>query len=404
MAALTFSKIDLAGHCQWWCRPDIELPQSDENEYSRKGTDAHVSMQRLGSLSDAVFARLYGCDVNHAKSIQSHLLQQVESLCSGYKCRTEVAFAYNTSNNSAREISNERQRDYGILDESEIAGTFDLVGVEGTRGLVIDWKFGRQANLNAASESGQLLSGALCLSSVHNLEQVRIAYVFPDCSGNIDISESSVDVFDMADFTSYLGNIVTLKNSEPQPHPGPWCKSKWCPAIKVCPSAKLVSDGMFSLSNICRKFPFVLRADDITCPEHAATLHTQITLAKAFTESYIDQAKNALHSWLLKNGPVDTIDGKKLGVIAKTGRETIDLDEKGITVLRDLLGDEADATVITHKVSTTKEKIESAIKKLQTTENKKDFKKRVFDELRAVGNCKQSAPYDVVDFFTPKET
>lgn len=88
----------------------------------------------------------------------------------------EVAFAYNPTTDTARELHRGGNRDYSMVSDDEVPGTADVVGVQGDELVLLDVKTGR-AELLKPREALQLLGLALAGCRAYGLTKAVIGWI-----------------------------------------------------------------------------------------------------------------------------------------------------------------------------------------------------------------------------------
>lgn len=237
MIAITGSKI----HRVWKCPASVVLPQIDSED------DGHGPARQRGQAIHAFLERvnLVGRDVALAEVTDKALLPLLQALdleALPTHLATEVAFAWSWRTGIARELGRNLDRQYvGIVDD-EIPCTLDLVGVDGQRGYVGDYKTGH-AKLPPPDRNGQLLLGALCARSVYRLSEVVVELIHIHSDGDHHTVRRTVDAWDLSVFAAELsaamaaverGRIEYAAGRALAAHEGPHCEH--CGAYKNCPA------------------------------------------------------------------------------------------------------------------------------------------------------------------------
>lgn len=88
----------------------------------------------------------------------------------------EVAYAYNPTTDTARELHRGGGRDYSSVSEDELPGTADVVGVQGDEVVVLDVKTGRK-ELEEPREALQLLALALSASRAYGRSRALVGWI-----------------------------------------------------------------------------------------------------------------------------------------------------------------------------------------------------------------------------------
>ncbi len=399
---LSGSKISLAKHCTWWAREDVALPSSVASAHANAGTDKHTCLEKIllcGPMLSEEFRKLWGCDPRDVNVIQTNILDWLPFLTA--ECEeslTEIPLAYDPKTDKARELPRGQHREYIGLRPGEIPLTLDLVAffADGT-GLVIDHKTGRQDNLDRACESGQLGIGALAFARLHKLDTVRVAYTIVGDDGCARIDEATLDAFDLESIAEEIKGLAETIARKPDPSAGPWCKSKYCPALGTCPVTLEAIQKTESLAPLSSTSQAPISVS-IQSAEHCAKVHTQLALA----EEFLGMVRAAIEIYVKEHGAVPLADGSLLDLVAHS-RESLDIDgnERALDALQKALGPAYDRAVSV-KVSTNKEAIKAATGQLAKGRDRTSLERAILEDLAELGAIKVST-YEKIDVIKPSK-
>jgi hypothetical protein len=197
--------------------------------------------------------------------------------------------------------------------ETITEGTPDLVANDGSMDTIVDWKTGRQENVDDVDTNLQLIAYGL---SVCDGGPFRCALVF--------LAGEKVDYFFSGTFEpdqhpALLARVKAAATREPVAHPGEWCgacyQRRYCDAWKARESqaiALIDADRALAVTN-----------------ENAGLIMAR---AKAVKEAA--EAAEAIIKAHVRNGGRCVVDGKELALSMCKGRETADvkaLKEDGLT-------------------------------------------------------------------------
>lgn len=279
--------------------------------------------------------------------------------------RVEVAVAFDVATGAARLIGENIGRNYGDLAPFEIAGSIDVLGLDGDAVVVLDWKTGHR-DVEPAATNAQLHFYALaaCRALGKDRAILRIVYIQ---RGTCD--EAEVDALELADFAARLAGlhaaVARLRTATVlDTREGSWCRH--CPSKPHCPSKKalLVQIATGEVS------PPLTR-------ENARTAALRVLAA----EQLVEDAKKRLNQYVTENGPLDLGDGRMYGRYVRPGNERID-GQAALRAIREVCGEivgEFESQAIEVKV--TKAGIQRAAKSV----GEPQLEKAVLGRIRALG-------------------
>lgn len=312
---LSGSKWGLARCCLWSFRPDVEEIPRAFNKDANRGTQRHAVLEAMqeGKTEGHDLPDAWGCTEAEWPAIEANIREWMPPIGSA-----EVALYYDPMKDTAR-TDDAKSRAYDPS-SGEIPMTVDFFrhipgGVE-----VWDYKTGLQEHLEPAASNGQLAICCLAAARLAGVSSARgvLAIVADDGTARLDTVEyDSLDLESIA--YEARGLVAMIPTSEP--HPGTWCKDKWCAARAVCPKMQeaIVSTPMAPLSLT------------IDSPEVCARVHIQIGLAEEFLEA----VKRARNTWLEENPAGCALaDGLTL-CMGIEERDSIELTPAAIAVLEE---------------------------------------------------------------------
>lgn len=227
------------------CAASFALPQApNTGEAAVRGVLNH----------DAIEQALAKGDLTDQPQVVQDALLNAETV------ETEIAFALDVAKETVRVIGRRIGRDYGPLNENEIALTIDAVVAGGGKMTVWDWK--SRKRVTSAARNLQLRAGCVAVMLWLGRDSVGGAI------GYLDNSESdvvTVDAFDVpvffADTRAMLKRIgaaraVVEAGGTPDVHSGSHCD--YCPAMAYCPAQTRLAKTMLpELSEVERKIAFM---------------------------------------------------------------------------------------------------------------------------------------------------
>ena len=283
----------------------------------------------------------------------------------------EMAFAWNYETGAVRVLGEDIGRDYK-LEEGEIAGTADLVGIDcnAARAEVTDYKAGF-LDVEPARTNLQLGALAMCVAKVADVSAVLVRIRKITESGEFIDNEHELDAFDLAGIESELREIlkhvrtaqrIVRAGGTPNVVEGEHCR--WCPAKLACPAKVSALVQLRTPGGLSQKFEALL-----------GEAPAQALAAYEAAEEAMKTIRAQLYAYAREN-PIALPDGQVFGPVSTT-REQVDASVAWPVLLE--LGSQVSADAIEAKTS--KAAIERAIAKHGHAERKKE----VFGRLRDVG-------------------
>lgn len=370
------SKLSLLGHCQFFARPEVVWQRDESGAAAQFGTSVH------GIIAATIEGHAATGD-QRALSVAATFLEWLDARGSLTGWIVEPAYVLDLTTGSARLVGTNIGRAYPELAAGQIAGSGDLVRIDGTEATLLDVKTGRRENVDPIEHNSQMRTLALAVLRSHRVQTVRAVLAFVTAAGVVT-DETTFDVLDLnawgAELRALVGAIATS-----EPRPGKHCT--YCPARVSCPAT---TTALAALAP-ARSLPIVTRSEDFESPDHARLQYLTLRAAKAI----LSDAWKAVHSYIDTHGAVDLGDGRKYES-KSIKRETISLEHRAaVDVLRNELGPAWELAV---KLETTKTAIEDAARVVAKERGEKivAVKTRTLDALRAVGavNTNVSQTYE----------
>lgn len=214
------------------CPASLVLPQQDyRTKYADAGNDRHgeqeaaVERGDLSSLPDEVRA----------------LIQPGDSIA------TEISFAYDPVNDTARLLGKVLDRRYDLfnLGPFEIPGQLDLAVVGNGRALVIDYKGWEE--VDEASDNDQIATYALMLTRTYGYQEAGAAIVYL-----VAYRKPSIATLTAADLRFHRDRLQQLQidavkaQRDPTAYLSAGRQCRYCPAFLDCPEQKKLRDNVQS--------------------------------------------------------------------------------------------------------------------------------------------------------------
>lgn len=234
--------------------------------------------------------------------------------------RVEVKLAYDVVNRTARVLgSGSADRNYGARGPFEIFMQLDVVGDDGDRVVVIDWKTGFN-DVEPAVTNGQLWTGALAACRAFGKDAAIIRIVYTNQKNRCD--EHELDALDLAEFAGKLERLhVTVAERQAAKQrgeildtkEGSWCKHCAVKMAGVCPSknallVQLASKGL------------AIVGDATMTRDRAASACEEVLRA----EQLVKDARKRLETYVDENGAIDLGGGRMFGRYIRSGNERLD--------------------------------------------------------------------------------
>lgn len=335
------------------CRAAGVLPHfpGPPSHYARRGTALHRFLELVAQGVSREAAALEVAEEYRREALALDLEALPHSQGTW---RAEVAFAYDYETGAARELE-VREREYPELGETEVAGTADLVGLDGDTVLVLDVKTGH-AYLGRPKDSLQLLGYALAAAATYKATKARVMYLFVREDEEPFLVQDELDELALAAAADRVREVCRPELGEPTPVPGDHCR--YCPAFRGCPAhtrmlAMLTTDVKHARGALGSS---TLEAVPVIQPAHLPIIFERIKLVRDMLERLEAEAKDAVRAC----GEVPMPDGKVLAEV-EVVTETFDPDI-GAGVLAEVFGPEAAAAAVKVKKSLTKKAIDELVR------------------------------------------
>lgn len=373
---ITGSSLPLLSRCQWWARPDVDAPPRPASADMRLGSAVHAAIEAiLRDEAADLEPELDELAEDAAPYVSTWREWWSSAPLGSGSWRAEVAFAYDPTTDTARELGEVRGRAYPATTGSEIAGTVDaiLVEREADRATVVDWKTGGDWDrLTAdAADNKQLRGYALAASRAYGVETVRVAIVrITD-----DEVTHTVHEYDSLDLAAAADELRRQLAAIPTAHPvaGAWCKR--CRAVAVCPKTVAAVDELAPATPPPAPIPLEVTR------ENAPALLARLRAVEAACEV----VEAALRAFADANGGIETTEGRRWRKTT-TERSSIRLDGPEAAIALEVLDRAGVAEAVEKKVGTSRAAIARVIKaqgkKGKAAEAAVDA---IVDELRAAG-------------------
>lgn len=290
------------------CLGSAVLPRAQRRTAgARVGTGKHRYLQRLVEVGrEQALAEIEDSDV---RAICEAI--DLEGLPDPSTYAAEVAFAYDWTTDTARELGRGTDRDYSAITETEIPGQLDVVALVGADGaFVADWKPERM-HLPKPTRFEQLRLGALMAARAYGRDQVVVEIIRPREDGPAWRERGTLEIWDLAlvaeDTRRRAERVLEARaayaaGTEPRLVTGEHCR--YCNSVEFCPAQttllrRLASEDGAELEQ---------RFFDALSPDTAAKAWHRIQAAKILLE----RLEGALETYALHN-PIDIGDGRIYG-------------------------------------------------------------------------------------------
>lgn len=307
MIRISGSKSALVLRCGYWTRQDVELGDHGPTAAAALGLavhDASETRQNGQAIDIDAIAAARGLTDDQRARLPS-MLDALAAHVVPRDARAEVTFAFDWRTGEARELGRSLGRAYeqAGLREDEIPGAADLVWFEGERGetvVIADIKSGVRWQL--ADHEEQLLFLAMCARKAYRSERAVIMTLPVGDDGAI-ADKRTIEAYELEHFEQrYRARIQQIVEGDPQPEPGPHCRSHWCPAIAACPEAH---DGMARIIPSAELVPRYRLSGPIASMDEAAYRLRLLPMLQAAVKTL----ETELRAYADEHGPIETDDG-----------------------------------------------------------------------------------------------
>jgi CRISPR/Cas system-associated exonuclease Cas4 (RecB family) len=302
--------------------------------------------------------------------------------------RVEVKLAYDVATRVGRIIGEGEGRDYGTPGPFEIVGSCDVIGIDGDRVVVVDWKTGFR-DVEPAATNAQLWFYALAACRALGLDAAVVRIVYTQ-TGRCD--EYEIDALELAEFAGKLealhGEIAKRQRLYADGKPldtreGSWCR--YCASKHACPS----KTAMLAKFADVKQGELVTLGVAVLTPERARAGYEQLVMV----EQLVDAARKNLQRYVDDNGPIDLGGGKAYGRYTRPGNRKLD-GNKAVEAIAAVVGESAQEFIaMAVERKTSKSAIEAAAKALGCKRGTAPAVIRKLDELGGVTQSDDTYPY-----------
>lgn len=316
------------------------------------------------------------------------LSQALPSPTSGYLA--EVTYTYDVLTGESRELGRGLNRDYPVANDHNIVLTVDVVGYSSDIVYVADYKTGNTV-LGDVREFPQLLMGALCACTVHQVEKAYIELIYIRADGTHEKHGAEIDIFQLETFAdrlrkarkkSLLAAEQIVAGGVPDVRTGSHCQ--WCPAYQACPAQRSLAIEVAGADT-----PKALQLSFSRGAMPVAYERVQAI------QMLINKVRGAIITEAQRE-PIKLLNGKTLGQVKKKGNESL---AGGVThdVLKERHG--AEVADLAIKFTATKAGIDKALKTVYSTPKEiRAEKNAVIDLVRERGGSKRKDTVSVKEY------
>ena len=377
------------------CPVSETLPHVDEvNEDQARGTAVHdflYNVSRMGrdAALDAV--------PDEWREVCASIDLDRLPACDPDSWAGEVAMAYDTLTDTAREIGRGIGRDYGETLPTEIPGSVDVVGLTDDCAVVVDYK-GRWSAAPPARVNKQVRFYALCACRIWNKPSARVGICRVGDDGSAVWDWATFDGFELDEIANEVcgtqDEVAAAREGRRKAVIGPHCR--YCPALAHCPAQNRLALALGAGDALSVAIDAPNEADVTEAivgsltPENAAQAWHRLKAAKRI----VDQVDAALRAYAGFQ-PLDLGNGKTLA--ARPGkRDSVD-GEVAYRVLRDRFGEEVAASAVGFDSS--KAAIDRALKPVakQFGKPRAPIVREVLQEIEAQGGVSTTRSLSVTE-------
>jgi hypothetical protein len=216
----------------------------------------------------------------------------------------ERAFAYNPTDDVARQLPRLEHRDYSSAIHGEtVAGTADLLWIEGDAVSVADWKTTVEGAPDVDAHA-QLEWLALMAARSYGYDAARVITLKVTEAGVFPSEPIYLDMFQLAEIADRIRrDVAGLEGSEPIP--GEHCTGRYCRAVSVCPATSTAMAQLIPDTALVRKewrYQPIIES-----PDHLALMLT----VRPLLRKAMEQCDAAIEAYVSR-GPVLTSDGREI--------------------------------------------------------------------------------------------
>lgn len=381
------------------CPPSTFLPgvEEESSEYAKLGSAVHRYLQLVAEVGATAALELIDVDFRDVCAAID-LAEMPHSHPENWA--VEVAFAWDWLAGAGRELyRGSGARVYGALEPTEVAGTADLVGIDGDAVVVLDLKTG-WTPLGAPEESLQLAFYAVAAALAFGKSEAVVGFVrLVDGEPRFDCAR--LDEFALAEASLRLAAIVEQAMAAESAYDeraalelvaGEHCK--YCRAFLRCPAKSTLLRELTVTS---------LEGPDAVLPViDAAQVPAMIERVWASKE-LLARVEKQLEEYATAH-PVRLSDGRIYGAV-ESSKETFD-PEIGAEVLEQTFGAAVATEAVEVTTSLTKARLLRALRRVaEATPGQKitHLERQAHEAIRAAGGAKTST-WKSVKAFRPKLT
>lgn len=292
----------------------------------------------------------------------------------------EVAFAYRPEMDTARELGRSLERDYSGVEQGEVPGTADLVGLLPDAVVVLDLKTGN-GPLPEPRKALQLQAIAVSAARAYGREKAWVGWLRL-LGGELVWRLEPLDAWELELAATRIRDLVraaALARVDDAPVLGPWCR--YCPAFRRCPAQTQL------LAAVAAQPSFLTDGFE---PEMGPLLLERVEAV----ELAVKEARAILETHARAH-PIRLPTGEVFGAVEHR-RETLDAERAKEVLFSEL--PEAFETRVTVSKDSVREAVRARVKVAGGTIKKAmDF---TLQRLRAAGAVKVSV-YERVERFKP---
>lgn len=302
------------------CPASAALPQARaESADASRGTAVHRYLERVAQVGREEALDEVPEDVRPL--CEAIDLEQLPVDPSAFAAEVAMALDYDTG--EAREIGRGRNRNYGPLGPTEVAGTADVVALLGDDAVYVgDYKvgWGHSRHTPPASRNLQLRALALAMAQLHGRGRAVVELIHVLDDGEVWCDRAELDAFDLdlvgvelqdtADRVDQAREQVG-QGQVPEVSMGPWCR--YCPAFASCP-------GQTALLRAVAESPSQ-EADELLAlltPQQAARAYERLQQVK----EALKRVEAAIHAYA-REEPIPLGDGMVFGPV-EASRDAVD--------------------------------------------------------------------------------
>lgn len=385
------SKLDLALACAFPFNGGLRWPGFDVGSNStatQHGKAVHLVAERHGKGEaydvEAIAAEhdLRGKEADTFRATAAGLVKRIDEARAGGidEEHFELRVAYDVVRDSARVIG-ERERAY----QSEQVGLIDWLYRSGSTWVVVDYKTGRAARAQRASETQQVRWYGVAVRALKGADEVACQLWHANDEG-VWVDGGHFFAWDLDIIHEEQFGLVERVKRPSLPVFGIHCREMYCPVVSQCPAAQRAQLALDHASEL--RYPLSTEFQSV---EHAA----YVWEVADFIIAAGKHLKNVAANRIKQHGrPVELEHYKaRLGIVVHEGNESIECNSDTAQILQRHLGADAKDAI---DLSTSKKAIETVASRIAPRGKKKALATAIFDDLRAAGTLKRRAEWSEV--------